>query len=292
MNDQTVQLKVKTLNYFPFISYQSYKIHLLNLVDVKKTINQYIAPKQTINFALLVLVPILPCNLDYQSLVVPIRHPFHRPNLLVSKHLDLECVLACPNLLVSYHLDRQWLAKRIHIVKHLVHKYLVRTSVNMGSRRACPFDPMSSRRFSSNHHHNQYFVHASLRIGQPVVDKMVMIAVTKTRKRTWIVNATRSSVEDSVVIKKRLFIHRLSVAEFLLKLNLSEYCFSHGKLNNRNNNQETGYKMAHPYVTRQTYGRFSLAEKILPSAVDVEILIGIENESNKTLCNILPNIES
>lgn len=60
----------------------------------------------------LVLVPILLCNLDYQSLVVPIRRPFHRPNLLASKHLDLECVLVCPNLLVSCHLDRQWLAKQ------------------------------------------------------------------------------------------------------------------------------------------------------------------------------------
>lgn len=48
----------------------------------------------------------LPCNLGYQSLVVPILHPSRHPSPLVSWHLDLECVLACPSLRALCRLDR------------------------------------------------------------------------------------------------------------------------------------------------------------------------------------------
>jgi len=55
---------------------------------------------------------IKPCIPDCQSLAAPILRPFHRPNLRVSWHLDLECARVCPSLLALCHLDHR--CSRVH----------------------------------------------------------------------------------------------------------------------------------------------------------------------------------
>ena len=50
----------------------------------------------------------IPCSLGYQSLVVPIHHPFHHPNRLVSWLLGQGYVLVFPSPLACYPLGHQF----------------------------------------------------------------------------------------------------------------------------------------------------------------------------------------